>query len=517
MIGARARAWPIRDGKDQARLIASNAASGPQSNGSSEPAATNGRKQEASPSKGSRSRNNTNVTRDSHASLALFAPRDEADDEASPRQPGHAAVAPRASARPPPRDYGDIFAGEEPEAPRPASSHKENRPPKAQSAKPPPRDYHDLFVGHESDASPASKDKLNSPLKNITSPIPMAPKGGSSQKFQPIRLFENIGPEATGKSHGQKDATRQPFPNQYEHFQFGDGSDEISSAHQTQPAKPKSTKHQSQWDFESLMTPEKVPAKNRPHETRHFGLGEDESVMDSPAKNPHKALPRPDAKTHFEFQDDGAGAGERRPAGQPRGNVQAHGMGLYQDNLFDGEADAKSTEMGKKDHSLAAVTNLQQRGKAFDDHFNIQDQASSPSAGGNNAMKNVPENRSKVVKTMEAQWEASDMSPAPGAGEKKGKENFPTADIGIKSGGDGMGGKKGGSREWGFGDESDGEERGGLNTKKFQPQRRQQIGGNRSWGFGDESDGEEAGGVNTKKFLPQRKQQGAGRYEEWDF
>ena len=386
--------------------------------------------------------------------------------------------------------------------------------PKAQSAKPPPRDYHDLFVGHESDASPASKDKLNSPLKNITSPIPLAPKGGGGQKFQPIRLFENMSNEASDTPQAQKGNARQSHSKNYDHFQFGDGDEEQSAGHQAQSAKPKTKKHQSQWDFEDFMTPEKVPIRNRPHETRHFGLGEDGPIADSPAKNTAKVnQPRPDAKAQFEFQDDGSGAGERRPGAQPRGNVQAHGMGLYQDNLFDQEAEGKSSEMGKKNHALASVTNLQQRGKVFDHHFNIQDQPSSP-AVGNNDGKHIPENRSKVLKALESQWEANDMSPASG-GERKGKENFPTAagakNIGIKSSGDGMGGPKGG-RSWGFGDESDGEEAGGINTKKFQPQRKQHGHGNLSWGFGDVSEGEA-----TKKFQPERKQQGGGRSADWDF
>ena len=453
IIGARARSWPIRDGKDQARLIASTAASAHESNNTAKPAATNGNVRETSPSKGSRSRNHTNVTRDPHASLALFAPRDEADDEASPRQ---SVVAPRASARPPPRDYGDLFGGEESEPPRPASPQKENQQmPKAQSAKPPPRDYHDLFVGHESDVSPASKDKPSSPLKNITSPGPVAPKTGAGKNFQPMRLFEDIGNEAPGTPQANGEKFMKPHPKKYNHFEFGHGDDEQPVQRAPQPAKPKS-KHQSQWDFEDFMTPQKLPTKRRPADERHFGWSDDEPAMGSPKKDvPAVAKPRPDAKAHFEFQDDGTPAGERRPAGQPRGNVKAHGMGLYQDNLFGSgdEADGQPAGTGKKNRPLTTVTNLQSRGKDFDVHFSMTDE---PSPGSNAEGKNrpIPENRSKAVKTMEAQWEAADAAPP-----THGKETFPTAlgakNIGIKSAVDGMGGKKGaGARTWGFGDES---------------------------------------------------------------
>lgn len=423
--------------------------------------------------------------------------------------------------------------------------------PKAQSAKPPPRDYHDLFVGHESDASPASKDKPSSPLKNITSPIPMAPKGGAGKNFQPSRLFENIGTEATGTAQAYHGKGRQAQSKHHEHFQFGDGNDDDSAAQPMRTEKAKTKGHQSNWGFEDSTTPEKVPVKNRPHETRHFGWSDDEPVMNSPIKNVARHQPRPDAKAQFEFQDDGTPANERRPAGQPRGNVKASGMGLYEDNLFNEDADGPDAEARKKNNPLSTVTNLQQRGKAFDHQFNIQDE---PSPARNETSKDVPENRKKASKMMESQWEASDMSPAP-AQEKRGKENFPTAagakNIGIKSEGDGMGGKKGGgrgwgfgddsdgdnagvgktkkfhaerkqrpgeTRNWGFGDDSDGEEVGGINTKKFHAEKKQRPGETRNWGFGDESDGGEAGGINTKKVKPQRKQHGAGaRSEEWAF
>ncbi|KAL8823554.1 MAG: hypothetical protein Q9191_005749 [Dirinaria sp. TL-2023a] len=483
IIGARARSWPIRDGKDQARLIASSAASAHQSNTTAKPATTNGGVRETSPSKGSRSRNHTNVTRDPHASLALFAPRDEADDEASPRQ---SVVAPRASARPPPRDYGDLFAGEESAPPRPASPQKENRQmPKAQSAKPEPRDYHDLFVGHESDASPASKDKPSSPLKNITSPGPVAPKTGAGKNFQPMRLFENIGNETRGTPQANGEKLLKPHPQKYNHFEFGHGDEEQPTQGAPQPGKPK-TKHQSQWDFDDFATPQKLPTKRRPADERHFGWSDDEPAMGSPTKDaPAVSKPRPDAKAQFEFQDDGTPAGERRPAGQPRGNVKTHGMGLYQDNLFgssDHEADGQqpATETGRRNHPLAPVTNLQSRGKDFDAHFSMTNEP-SPSSMNNNAegkQKPIPENRSKAVKTMEAQWEAADPVP------KHGKENFPTTmgakNIGIKSAGDGMGGKKGaGARTWGFGDES------GDEAVSFHAAKKQGGGGGRSeeWEF----------------------------------
>lgn len=104
VIGARAKSWPIRDGKDQARLVASTAATALSSIGTGKPAhaVSNGVGQQTQPTavNGARSRHNTNVTRDPHASLALFTPSDEIESKAATQG---SAPATRGSAKPPPR------------------------------------------------------------------------------------------------------------------------------------------------------------------------------------------------------------------------------------------------------------------------------------------------------------------------------------------------------------------------------------------------------------------------------
>ena len=105
VIGARAKSWPIRDGKDQARLVASTAAAALSSIGIGKPPHTvsNGGGQQVGPAEpvnGARSRNNTNVTRDPHASLALFTPNDENQSKTAAQS---SAPASRGSAKPPPR------------------------------------------------------------------------------------------------------------------------------------------------------------------------------------------------------------------------------------------------------------------------------------------------------------------------------------------------------------------------------------------------------------------------------
>ena len=492
MIGARARNWPIRDGKDQARLIVSSAAATTQSNGSSRPSTL------ASGSENSRGPNdavitnkprsqNKNVTRDPHASLSLFAPHEDQEESSQ-------VVAPRApksqSAKPPPRDYHDLFVGNDSDAsPQPSRSGaispmKENggpRAPKAQSAKPPPRDYHDLFVGHESDASPASKQKIASPQKENMTPGPIAPKAGAGKNFKPSRLFDTgASADTPGSPEKSSDTGYKTNPQKYNHFDFGDHNET------SQPTinRPKS-KHQNNWDFEDFMTPEKVPTKVRGQDVRHFGWSDDEPVMDSPVKHPAIAKSRPDANTNFEFQDDGTPAGERRPPGHPRGMGNVKGPGLYQNNVFD---EKTPTSPEKKSHPLATVTNLKDRHKDFDPHFSMTDQ--SPSSSGQDKQPSVSESRAKVVNQMGAQWESSDHSPAGPHSRSKDNEDriHPIAggdkenvqnggannkrNTGIKTGGDGMGGKRGAGRLWGFGDDSDEE---GNGNNKFRASKAQQA------------------------------------------
>ena len=493
VIGSRARNWPIRDGKDQARLISSSAAGIAHRNGPTRPATDHDTNAPAVATK-PRSQSK-NVTRDPHASLALFAPREEEEVSAP------AVVAPRAS------------------------------------AKPPPRDYHDLFVGNESDASPVSRGKIASPQKENVTPGPIAPKGGAGKNYQPSRLFE------TDKSQPGTPATPvessgkfiKPDPKKYSHFEFGDGNEKQKSM----AARPKS-KHQTNWDFADVMTSDKVPTKVRGQDVRHFGWSDDEPVMESPVKHPAMAKSRPDANTNFEFQDDGTPGPERRPS-HPRGQGNAKGSGMYQNNVFD-ESDLP-TSPEKKGHPLA---NLKDRRKNFDPHFSMTDDF--PSQSANASKQPIPEARAKVVQQMGAQWEAADQSPglltshiedeiSPNSGDK---ENILTGagnkQVGINSSGDGMGGKKGSGRSWAFGDDSPGPQHASRNENRANPMSGDtknilnggvkmhmgiknggdgmggKKGAGRSWGFGDDSD-EDNGG----KFQASKIQQAPKDNAFWDF
>ena len=426
-----------------------------------------------------------NVTGDPHASLSLFAPQE------IPRETFHqpALVAPRVSAKPPPRDYHDLFAGNESDISPPGqtgvSSPQKERGQKTQTSKPPPRDYHDLFIGSDSDASPVPDMQQLSPQKDHRS-LQIAPKGGSGKNFHPSRLFqnENTLPGTSGTPGGSSDKFYKPHPKRYNHFEIGEGNEDAGNTPKL-PGRPK-TKHQSQWDFEDFVTPEKVPQKIRDQDVRHFGWSDDEPNLDSPMKHPTVHEPRPDARTHFEFQDDGTPAGDRRPPGHPRGQANSKGMGLYKNDLFD-EPERSSSLDKEKSHPLSTVTNLRDRNKEFAPHFTMADDSPANSAS-NGTQKHVSEARTKAVKMMDAQWEATDDSPGLASkiqnlshrdqdlAESKHKENYDSKrSVGIKSAGDSMGGMKGAGRNWGFGDDSDEDGAGGLNSGKFQATKKQQA------------------------------------------
>ncbi|MCJ1397374.1 hypothetical protein MMC11_000567 [Xylographa trunciseda] len=429
VIGSRAANWPIRDGKDQARLIASNASI--ISKGQEDLAFTTHRMGDVtitsrppSPRK--------NVTGDPHTSLSLFDPREEAQESAFPQ-----SVAPRAS------------------------------------AKPAPRDYHDLFPGNESDASSASKVQPSSPTKENQNSF--ATKGGAGKNFKPSRLFDTEEPEDSKGGSPQKGMRANP--NKYNHFDFAHGSDEPP---QQPPSKPRPTnKHGSQWDFADFSTPEKIPQKFRPQDARNFGLVDEELDAKVPMKNAKVVQSRRGAEAQFEFQDDSVSNENRRPEA-PKGRG-SNNMGLYTNNLYDDTELSKSPE--KKSNAPTTITNLKDRKKDFEPHFQMTD--SSPGLGEKTASQNnrpILDIERKSARSVDAQWGATDASPAAPAQTKPAmdKENFEyssgnVANTKIKTAGDGMGGRKGAGRNWGFGDESDEDGVGGMNSGKFMAGKKQQA------------------------------------------
>ncbi|KAL7628166.1 hypothetical protein AAE478_002364 [Parahypoxylon ruwenzoriense] len=394
IIGKSGRNWPIRDSREQIKFIENCVKS------SSNAAADSDASTLAVRSRGS----STNILRDPHASLALFAPRQESDESIA------SVISPRGGTRPRQRDFTEILGDEPIESP--------------------------------------GRERSESPSKAI------APKAGAGKNFQPSRLFEDEGtteesnsPEAVASPN----RSYRPNPKKYNHFDFGDGSDPQDVPPPSDPT-PKKTKHTSQWSFDDFVTPHKAkPTKALRHQdVRHWG-NEDERAQESPErKAPAPAKPRRDAETHFEFVDDGTPNGEPR-ASRPRGATHNTGLGLYKNNLY--SEDGHETVPADEPRPLGAITNLKDRGRDFEAHWDMTDD--SPAHKTPKAF--VGDDRKKVVKMMDANWSAYDRSPIQKENKPAAVNSHSTADDGrgIHIGGDGMGGGKGSNRNWLFSDGND--------------------------------------------------------------
>jgi hypothetical protein len=435
VIGARGSHWPIADGAHQAKLVRASAAGAPDN---SLEATT---KQMADVTITSRPTKKVNPTNDPHTSLELFAPREE-EEQKTPQKP---TAAPRGTLKPQERAWGELFAG-----------------------------------GGSTEATPVatSKDDTASPAKGS-----VAPKIGAGRNYGRNRIF--------GEEIEDTDSRTYIKPNskKFQHFDFYDGHDDPAPP----PTEPRPrTKHQSQWDFTDFTTPAK-PNRNRQQSqgAHHFSF-EDESKNDSPMKKPvHQ--PRRDAESHIELQDDGGDPESTSPRPN-RGNASQHHnrneSSLWSSQTDDGgpeEATSKSytqsTVVSQKDRHKTfdphfqmtddAVVgddegtaekssrfqgvgaNIKDRHKDFDAHWAIDDEAPGATDDSHDSSRNRPgisQNKAKVLQTLAPQWEARDDSPSTAeaglTGGAGGKEN-----QGIRTGGDGRGGRKGTSRQWGFGDD----------------------------------------------------------------
>ena len=372
MIGKNGRNWPIFDGKDQARLIASvptstvRAAAPSRGRNTTEndplsPPAHASPVRSMSPSK--------KHIKDPHASLNLFEPQKQDERSVLP-----APVAPRASAKPPPRDQSELFA-----------------------------------AGHEDyDMDPS---RPGSPKKDFSVPV-MAPKGGGAQKFQAPRIFEE-------ETEAASPVLYKSNPAKYNHFELGDApdSDHFQPAKSSVsenvpiPLRAKTNRHLSTWAFEDFVTPEKVKQKVRSQDERHFGWSDDEEEnAKTPKEGPKVVHARPDAEPHFEFKDDGT-PDAKRANGPARGAHAKGALGLYQNHLYEDGLNIVKSDREEPSEPLKPITNNTGRKNDFDSHWSMEE--SSPGTNGkvNNENKPLGENRKKAVNMMEAQWDSVDQSP----------------------------------------------------------------------------------------------------------
>ncbi|KAJ4345275.1 uncharacterized protein N0V89_011405 [Didymosphaeria variabile] len=403
VIGARARNWPIRDGKDQIRLISSSAASTNQSE-STEPSRGRGHDEVSVRQRPARTATN-NAMNDPHASLSLFEnrqPEEEREYESHP-------IASRAqSAKPPARNLGELFVGEDPGTPTP----------------------------HNAPGIPS--------------------KAGGGKNFKPNRLF-NEDDEPAPTPMGIKTSSKK-----YDHFEFGDGENEDTPKVRG-TARPVNVKHQSQWDFEDFVTPEKTKPKVLSQNQRSIGWSDDEQPDEqSPVHREVVHKPRRDADMHFEFKDDGTPDPSRQKQATFKGRQNNNKGGLYSDHIMGGDLGNEFDTPPKGDtlDPLKDTHHIQNdiRKKDFGAHWEMKDD----SPGGHKMPENkLTQNQQKVLKTMDANWSNYEPSPQQqkikiagnGMGGRSNAAQWNMFDedpeiakkenAGVRSMGNGMGGRKG--------------------------------------------------------------------------
>jgi hypothetical protein len=132
----------------------------------------------------------------------------------------------------------------------------------------------------------------------------------------------------------------------------------------------------------------------------------------------------------------------------PRGTLHNEGLHLYDNRLHTEDGTVPSPGPAP----LGNITNLKDRRKDFDAHFDMTDQ--SPHHAHAAEPVKVSEDRKKAVRMMESNWSNYDASPV----SRKENDIFQgdaPKERGIVIGGDGMGGKKGTARGWLHGEEDD--------------------------------------------------------------
>lgn len=374
VIGSRGKNWPVRDGKDQSRLVASSVDS-----------SVDGQAAAASRDS-SRPQSRVGANGDKHTSLSLFEkPQARVRSESPTMQ-----VKPTPSAKPPQRDYHDLFAAgaELPEQGRPAS-----------------------------------------PTKEYTGKL----KSGAGKSYQPIRLFdEDEAPKSPPKS-------LKTDERKYQHFEFGEA--------EFQPKLPRHTKGMSQWAFEDFVTPQKPKSKNPPaNSQRHIGWSDDEEDAQQPTvRREHNPKPRPDivASNRALTAENDEPLDVRDLPTRP--GASSRGKGMYESNVMDGAEEASGYAEGNK-KPLANVTNVNPHAAAahrkhFGSQFEIEDDSPADRPTENEGTEahataqKKPEAAKRASKHMQRHFEFTD-------------EPSPARQRGINIQGDGMGSRKTGEKQW---------------------------------------------------------------------
>ncbi|KAJ5222846.1 uncharacterized protein N7469_009086 [Penicillium citrinum] len=370
VIGARGRNWPIREAKEQVRLLKS-AESAKTAAPSLEPSKSDLPPRPASPGK--------RHIRDPYAAASLT-------DLLSPNKDGTEDDEP--TVFPGKRHTRDPYAqGSLTELLSPSKPDTSTivRPYAASSAQPVRRDLSEIFVADDEDAPPTP----SKPEKVV------APKAGS--KYQGNRIFGGDEDESV-----EDRAFYKSDPRKYEHFELG--ADDSAEQEAKKESKPSKSRNQSQWDFGDFSTPEKStePAAK----ARGFGYSDEDPDPNSPPRREPVVKARPDQSAHFEITDDVNDAENGRIISSFGNRSQR----LYENRLFD--EDGETNKPDEKPEALGVTGNTANRNKTFESHWEMKDDSPAPSRTDSENPKPLAADRNKAVKALEAHWDMSD-SPQP--------------------------------------------------------------------------------------------------------
>ncbi|KAJ5371824.1 Nucleic acid-binding OB-fold [Penicillium concentricum] len=313
VIGARGRQWPIRDGKDQVRLLrnAETARVAP-----SQPPSSSQKLETKLPDRSSSPGKRRFKDPYSANSLTeLLSPNKEATERES-----------------------------RPETTRPAASKRYTKDP----------------------YGAGSLTELLSPSKQAPAYVaPFAPSAGrpAPRNFSDIFVKDDGTPDEARK--GPVDEDRHFYksaPGKYNHFEIGARDQGRSQASQDP--------HSTHWEFDDFETPVKGSRAARGEEVRHFGFGDNQEGAGSPQSKLNVIKPRRDADRHFDMTDE-----ETEEDGRIISSFGGRGKRLYENRLFDGDGNAELSEREQKNEPLATGANTANRNKNFASQFALGDES----------------------------------------------------------------------------------------------------------------------------------------------
>ncbi|KAJ5926328.1 hypothetical protein N7516_008101 [Penicillium verrucosum] len=323
VIGARGRQWPVRDGKDQLRLLktAETARLAP-SQPASQDSETKLPNRPSSPGK--------RRIRDPYS----------ADSLTELLSPSKETSKPASSKKYTQDPYG---AGSLNEILSPTKKAPAYVPPFAPSSgRPATRNFSDIFV--KDDHLPDSPSKPQRRAAPVDEEDGKAAKGPVDEDRNFYRTdprkyshFE-IGEEnAAGK--GPVDEDRHFYktaPGKYNHFEIGGDNSEREAKGEVKQAN---TKHATHWDFDDVETPVKASRAPRGQERRHFGFGDNEDGDGSPKASQMWSSPvATQTLTDEESGDDG----------RVISSFAGRGKRLYENRLFDDEDQPPTSDKENK-------------------------------------------------------------------------------------------------------------------------------------------------------------------------